>query len=159
MAAHGGVALGTGPVQVDAGRLGGTGTLTGTVTIGTGSGSGAFLSPGILRPGKLGIQSDLIFNSDATLECYLNANKVTADRITANSVTIAAGATFALIVRGTAALQVGQVFTMISNKSAGPVNGTFSDLPDGGIITVGNNTFQANYEGGDGNDLTLTVIP
>jgi len=24
---------------------------------------------------------------------------------------------------------------------------------------IGSNTFQANYEGGDGNDLTLTVIP
>jgi len=23
----------------------------------------------------------------------------------------------------------------------------------------GNNTFQASYEGGDGNDLTLTVVP
>ena len=26
-------------------------------------------------------------------------------------------------------------------------------------LTVGSNTFQANYEGGDGNDLTLTVVP
>ncbi len=33
------------------------------------------------------------------------------------------------------------------------------NLPDGGSITVGNNTFQASYEGGDGNDLTLTVVP
>jgi len=31
-------------------------------------------------------------------------------------------------------------------------------LPDGGIITIGANNFQANYEGGDGNDLTLTVV-
>ena len=29
-----------------------------------------------------------------------------------------------------------------------------------GTILVGNNnTFHANYEGGDGNDLTLTVVP
>jgi hypothetical protein len=25
-------------------------------------------------------------------------------------------------------------------------------------VTIGSNTFQANYEGGDGNDLTLTVV-
>ena len=40
-----------------------------------------------------------------------------------------------------------------------PIIGTFMNLPDGGTITAGNNTFQANYEGGDGNDLTLTVVP
>jgi len=26
------------------------------------------------------------------------------------------------------------------------------------MITIGSNKFQANYEGGDGNDLTLTVV-
>ena len=40
-----------------------------------------------------------------------------------------------------------------------PIIGTFMNLPDGGTITAGSNTFQANYEGGDGNDLTLTVVP
>ena len=38
------------------------------------------------------------------------------------------------------------------------IAGTFSNLADGASITVGNNTFQADYQGGDGNDLTLTVI-
>jgi hypothetical protein len=26
-------------------------------------------------------------------------------------------------------------------------------------LTVGSNTFAADYQGGDGNDLTLTVVP
>jgi hypothetical protein len=39
------------------------------------------------------------------------------------------------------------------------IAGIFINLPDGGTITVGSNTFQANYEGGDGNDLTLPVVP
>jgi hypothetical protein len=47
--------------------------------------------------------------------------------------------------------------TVISNTSSTAISGTFANLPDGGTITVGNNTFKANYEGGDGNDLTLTV--
>ena len=34
----------------------------------------------------------------------------------------------------------------------------FSNLADGGTIVAGSNTFQADYEGGDGNDLTLTVV-
>lgn len=31
-------------------------------------------------------------------------------------------------------------------------------MPDGSGISAGFNTFEANYEGGDGNDLTLTVV-
>jgi len=37
--------------------------------------------------------------------------------------------------------------------------GTLSNVADGSSFTAGNNAFQANYEGGDGNDLTLTVVP
>ncbi len=48
---------------------------------------------------------------------------------------------------------------LISNTSANPTSGTFSNLLEGGTITVGNNTFQANYEGGDGDDLTPPVVP
>ena len=48
---------------------------------------------------------------------------------------------------------------LISNTSATPIVGTFANLPDGSTFTVGTNTFQANYEGSDGNDLTLTVVP
>ena len=47
---------------------------------------------------------------------------------------------------------------MIKNTAATPISGTFANLPDGATITSGNNTFQVSYEGGDGNDLTLTVV-
>ena len=36
---------------------------------------------------------------------------------------------------------------------------TFSNLADGAIVNVNGNNLQASYEGGDGNDLTLTVVP
>jgi len=38
------------------------------------------------------------------------------------------------------------------------ISGTFANLADGAIITVGSDNFQASYSGGDGNDLTLTVV-
>jgi hypothetical protein len=38
------------------------------------------------------------------------------------------------------------------------ITDTFANLPDGEPITVESNTRQANYEGGGGNDLTLTVV-
>ena len=39
------------------------------------------------------------------------------------------------------------------------VAGTFSNIPRRGIVNVNGNNLQADYEGGDGNDLTLTVVP
>ena len=82
-----------------------------------------------------------------------------ADQVTANGVTINSGAQFDLHPLGNRALTIGQVFTAIRNSSAAPISGTFANLADGSTITIGRNNFQADYEGGDGNDLTLTVVP
>jgi hypothetical protein len=49
--------------------------------------------------------------------------------------------------------------TVIKNTAATPIAGTFSNLPDGAIVNVNGNNLQADYQGGDGNDLTLTVVP
>ena len=51
------------------------------------------------------------------------------------------------------------VLTVIKNTAATPIAGTFRNLPDGGIVTVNGNNLQASYIAGDGNDLTLTVVP
>jgi ELWxxDGT repeat protein len=53
----------------------------------------------------------------------------------------------------------GTAFVVVSNTAATPISGTFLDLPQGGLLTAtfGGQTyiFQANYFGGDGNDLVL----
>ena len=77
----------------------------------------------------------------------------------ANGVTINSGASLALSGQTRGALTQGLVLTVISNTSANPISGTFVNLPDGGIVTVNGNNLQASYSGGDGNDLTLTVVP
>ena len=74
-------------------------------------------------------------------------------------VTIESGAQFEFKVTGNKELRVGKSATVISNTSATPISGTFANLPDGSSFTVGPNTFQASYSGGDGNDFTLTVVP
>ena len=158
-----GSATGPGAVKVNAGTLGGSGTITGAVTIGTGSGAGAFLAPagGTRKQATLTSQSALTFNGDATYTYTFKAkgNKSRTDKMVALGVTIKAGATF--VSQGTVqgALQAGLVLTVISNTSATPISGTFSNLADGAILTANGNNFQASYEGGDGNDLTLTVVP
>ena len=77
----------------------------------------------------------------------------------ANGVTIDSAAQFNFVATGNKALNLSKVFVAISNTAATPIRGTFANLPDGSSFTVGPNTFQVSYSGGDGNDLTLTVVP
>jgi autotransporter-associated beta strand protein len=155
-----GSGTGTGPVTVEGGTLAGTGTIAGAVTVGTGAGRGATLAGGkpygVFTP--LTIQSSVLLNSDATLSCRLNSNSVGAGAVVAHGVTIK-GAQFASSDTAAATLPVGTILTVLNDTASTLISGTFVNLPEGGTITVGNNTFQANYEGGDGNDLTLTVVP
>ena len=155
-----GSGLGTGAVRVMTGILGGTGNISGSVTVGTGNGVGAVLGPGAdpYTPGTLTAGSQLTLKADATYRVTLNSSVSSADAVVATGVRIS-GAQIVLTDRGTSTLPPGTVFTVISNTSAFPISGTFSNLADGATVTVNGNTFQANYEGGDGNDLTLTVVP
>jgi autotransporter-associated beta strand protein len=150
-----GSATGTGNVAVNGGTLGGGGTIAGAVMVGTGSNSGAILQPGFGTNKKvtLTIQGLLTFNADATYSFALKNKKA---EVLANGVTIVSGAQFTMTAPNRR-LPAHKTATVISNTSTTPISGTFVNLPDGGTITIGVNTFQANYEGGDGNDLTLTV--
>ena len=80
-------------------------------------------------------------------------------QVLANGVTISTGSRFNVIATGNGTLTIGTNFVIISNTSVNPIAGTFDNLSDGAIITVNGNNLQASYEGGDGNDLTLTVVP
>ena len=154
-----GSGTGTGAVNVQGGTLGGNGTVAGTVTLGTGGVRVGTLSPGVKRAvGTLTIQSALSFGTQSNYDFDLNSNDIAADAVIANGVTINGG-TFSPTANADGTLTVGTKFVVIDNTSAAAIAGAFANLPDGGTITIGNNTYQANYEGGDGNDLTLTVIP
>ena len=152
-----GSATGTGAVQVNGGTLGGAGILSGAVTVGSGSGLGAFIAPGT-GASTLTIQGALTFKSDGTYIWRIRATGTPkADKVVANGVSIESGAQIKGLGHGTVA--TGTILTAIDNTAATAIAGTFANLPDGGTLSIGNNTFQANYEGGDGNDLTLTVVP
>lgn len=113
----------------------------------------------MIKPSSLSIQSALTFKADSTYTFNLNTRRAKADKVIANGVTIDSGAQFNFVAAANKALNPGKVFVAISNTAATPVSGTFANLPDGSTFTVGSNTYQASYEGGDGNDLTLSVIP
>ncbi|MCY2968958.1 MAG: right-handed parallel beta-helix repeat-containing protein, partial [Planctomycetota bacterium] len=50
----------------------------------------------------------------------------------------------------------GQSFTIIRNDGTNPVSGTFAGLGEGDCLVVGTRLLQISYQGGDGNDVTLT---
>jgi hypothetical protein len=126
------------------------------VTIGTGSGPGAFLSPG-QSPGILTIQSALTLNSDATYQFQLDSSTAAADKIVANGVTIS-GASFSFSDLGHGQFSIGAVLIIIDNTSASPITGFFSNLANGSTFSSNGSTFLVSYEGGTGNDLSLTAV-
>jgi len=154
-----GSGTGTGAVQVDGGTLGGNGIIGGAVTIGTDEVGHAILEPGIKGIGLLTIENTLTFASRGTYRWNVDTIAMAADEIAAAGITIRNGALFSAVPRGTAALPLGTVFTVIDNTAASAILGSFSNLPDGSSLMAGNNTLKASYEGGNGNDLTLTVVP
>jgi len=157
-----GSATAAGRVNINAGALGGSGIIAGAVTAGTGSGAGASLAPafGSKKQVTLTLQSSLTLQSDATYTYGFKArsNQSRSDLVVANGVTIT-GAKIKLRGKISGTLTPGLVLTVLSNTSANPISGTFSNLANGAIVTINGSNLQASYTGGDGNDLTLTVIP
>jgi autotransporter-associated beta strand protein len=153
-----GSGTGSGPVTVSAGTFGGGGAVSGNVVVGTGNGSGAILAPGPrgVTPGRFTIRRKLTLKADASYVVLFDSSVPASDQVRCKGVGIR-GAQIQFSDRASRVLTPGTAFTVIDNRAAGPISGTFSNLADGATVNIGPNTFQANYEGGDGNDLTLTV--
>jgi hypothetical protein len=52
----------------------------------------------------------------------------------------------------------GQTFTILDKQGAGTVSGTFAGLPEGSTFQSSGVTYRISYQGGDGNDVVLTVV-
>ena len=150
-----------GNVKVDGGTFGGSGLVRGGVIIGTARGRPALLEPNVLRGGNFIIQKSLQLNSGATCQVDFNSSKVNGNmysNVWANKVTIAAGALFTINDMGNSPF--GPVnLVIIVNTGTLPIAGEFANVPEGGTIVAGQNTYYASYHGGDGNDFTLTTVP
>jgi autotransporter-associated beta strand protein len=149
----------SGVTTVSAGTLAGSGSVAGQVTVA----ANATLAPaaGTKKVATFTIGKSLTFQASATYTCTLQATKKKSanDKVVANGVTINSGVQFNLVAKVQGKLKAGTTFTVISNTASTPISGTFANLADGAVLTVGNTKLQASYEGGDGNDLTLTVVP
>lgn len=49
-------------------------------------------------------------------------------------------------------------FIIINNDGMDATSGSFNGLPEGASLTIDNTQFQISYGGGDGNDISLTVM-
>ena len=155
-----GSGTGTGAIQVNAGTLGGGGIISGAVTVN----SGAFLAPahGTRAQSTLAIQSALTFNAGSAYTYTFKAKgkQAKTDKVIANGVTINSGAN--VTIQGTTK---GESESRHSLHAHGrdtereSDHGIFNNLSEGEIVNMNGNNLQASYEGGDGNDLTLTVVP
>lgn len=166
----------TGATTVTEGVLYINGSISGsaaTVAAGTtlgGNGSiGAANINGTLAPGNsagdLTANGLVVFAAGSTLAIELNGLNagIEHDQLTLDitgALTILGGN---LSLTLGFAPSAGDSFTIVENNGTQPLSGVFSNLPDSGSILASfagiPYEFQADYQGGDGNDLTLVVVP
>lgn len=139
-----------GSVSVNAG-----GILKGTGTVGSATISGKIapgLSPGCLTTG------DLTLFTGSTYDFEVGGKTACSqyDQIVVNGAVQLAGTLNLTLWNGFKPV-AGQKYTIISNDGSDAVSGTFDSLDQGATLTVGSYKFSVSYNGGDGNDVVLTV--
>jgi T5SS/PEP-CTERM-associated repeat protein len=141
-----------------------------TVFFGSQSGSGSFTGPGMVEyngdlrpgnsPGQIVYEGGVEFSSMAALVAELGgtAPGTEYDRLTVfGSIALDQPTLEVDLINGFLP-NIGQSFTLIENRAAQDIGGSFANVADGGLLSVGDITFQASYFGGNGRDFTLTVV-
>lgn len=141
------------PVMLNGGRLAGTGRV-GTVTLNTG-GISPGLSAGILTTGSV------TFTAGTDLVSELNGEAAGSgyDQLAVVGTTTLSGATLQATFGFSPSTSVATTFTIIANDGVDQIVGTFAGLSEGALLTLGGRSLRVSYVGGDGNDVTLTVLP
>jgi autotransporter-associated beta strand protein len=107
--------------------------------------------------GVLTILNSLNLHPNSIYRCDINSQAQTADTIVADGVTIDS-AVFSLNELGRGVWPMGAVIMPIENISGSRISGQFTNLQDGSLLISNGTVFRVSYRGGDGNDLTLTVV-
>ncbi|MEM9931752.1 MAG: hypothetical protein AAF840_18245, partial [Bacteroidota bacterium] len=63
-----------------------------------------------------------------------------------------------LDLRGDYVPSIGEAFTLMAGSGIGMLNGTFANLPEGGILNYNGAEMEITYQGGAGNDVVVTTI-
>ena len=144
------------PLDIQGGRLSGSGTINGGVT------NGGQVSPGISDVGAIEINSGNYTQADTgvlEIEISRSFTGTEFDQLTVDGDVSLAG-TLSVSVAGFS-LDVGEQFVIIDNvdSDGGTTTGDFADLFEGNTLCVGTTRFSITYTGGDdGKDVVLTVV-
>jgi autotransporter-associated beta strand protein len=138
-------------VTVNSGTLQGSGTV-GAVSLTSASATvspGA--SPGILNSGSFG-------GGSGTVRIELNGTTPGTgyDQLNVSGSVNLAGMSLSASLGY--ASSTNDQFTIINNDLTDPVTGTFSGLPQGKKLYIGQQLFQLSYNGGSGNDVVLSRL-
>lgn len=138
------------------------GVLTGSASFGALSAAdSSSISPGGTGIGSFGVNGDLTLRPPARLALDLWGTSIGGgyDHLTVGGAVDLTGGTLALTVSSRLDSQPGDTFLLIDNgNGATPVVGTFANLPEGAVLGQAGYTFRLSYQGGDGNDVTLTTL-
>ncbi len=131
--------------------LGGSGSISAPVTINADAALVPGSSPGILSTG------DLTLDADADLNIEINGTTAGSeyDQIQVAGEIDLTGATLNISSSFTAA--AGDQFLLIDNDDVDAVTGNFVGLAEGTLFSFNGNQVYITYQGGDGNDVVLTV--
>ena len=136
----------------DTGRLEGTGTV-GAVTVANGGTVAPGTSAGTFSVGSI------TFQAASTFAVELDTPNIVGggvnDLLVTSGVVSLTGATLMVSLAQTPSF--GGVYRLINNNGPG-APGTFDGLPEGATVIAAGRQLQISYVGGDGNDVTLTVM-
>ncbi len=135
------------------GTLKGTGTV-GAVSVAQGSYIASGLSPGCLNTGALSIDASTMQAEIGGTEACSGYDQT---RVT-GTVALANDAALQVSRYNSYKPKAGEKYTIISNDGADAVTGTFKNLAENATFTVDGYVLRISYVGGDGNDVSLTVV-
>lgn len=144
--------FGSANITIDGGTLKGSGSI-GTITMTSGS-----IAPGN-SPGCLN-SSDMTL-SGGSYDVELGGTSVSNceydNMVVTGSVKLGSATTLNVSLISGYAPSKDDTYSIIFNDGNDAVEGTFKGLDDGDKFTLGSYTYQIDYSGGDGNDVTLKV--
>lgn len=143
-----------GPITTESGAGNGGGTTA--VTAGTLEVDGT-LAPGA-SPGVLTVAGNLVLSGESTIEMEIDGpNPGTEhDQLEVLGTVALGGATLSIAMGYTPPTST--EFTLVDNDGADAITGQFAGLAEGDAFEVDGQFLQISYAGGDGNDVTLTVV-
>ncbi|TQV88071.1 immunoglobulin-like domain-containing protein [Aliikangiella coralliicola] len=136
------------------GKLKGSGTVSGgTVNLQSGGAIAPGSSPGCIAAGNLSL------SSGGSLEIEIEGSTACSeyDQLDITGSVSLGSATLDIDTTNYTA-NAGDTFTVIDNDAADSVSGIFNGLAEGGQVDQSGYVLTISYQGGDGNDVTLTTI-